>query len=207
MPEALKARGGAAPALRNEDRPAEGYSYRDYLSWGEDVRCELIDGIPHMMAGPSMWHQRVAGEIYRQLGNWLEGKACMALIAPFDVRLFPEDDDSDKVVVQPDVFVVCDREKLSDGKACKGAPDFAVEVASAGSAKKDFVTKRILYEKAGVREYWVVDDEEVYTYALSPDGRYLETAHALAEDTEIGVAALPGCRIGFRNIIRQALGA
>jgi len=71
-------------------------------------------------------------------------------MAPFDVRLFYEEDNSDKLVVQPDVLVICDSKKLSDGRACRGAPDFVVEVVSDGSTKKDFVTKKAKYEKAGV---------------------------------------------------------
>ena len=100
--------------------------------------------------------------------------------------------------------MACDRKKLSDGRSCRGAPDFVVEVVSDGSAKQDFVTKKAQYEKAGVREYWVVDDEEVYKYMLS-DGRYRETAYALSEELRVDVGALPGCSISFREIIAQAL--
>ena len=106
---------------------------------------------------------------------------------------------SDKVVVQPDVFVVCDRKKLSDGKTCKGAPDFVIEVVSDGSVKKDFVVKRAQYEKAGVREYWVIDQEEVYTYQLC-DGRYQETVYKLDETLNVEVNAVPGCTVVFNDI-------
>ena len=191
--------GGKPRGFRREDIPAKGYTYRDYLSWGDDVRFELLDGIPHMMAAPTRWHQQVLGEIYRQLGNWLEDKPCEVYAAPFDVRLFPEADKSDRVVVQPDVLVVCDGEKLSDGKACRGAPDFVVEVASKGTRGKDFGEKKALYEKAGVREYWVVEAGAVYKY-VPVDGEFRETVHDLDEDSAINVEALPGFGIDFRKI-------
>jgi len=204
MAEASKSYEGDMPVFRRENLPARGYTYKDYYSWGEDVRCELIDGVPYMLAAPTERHQWVAGKIYTQLMVWLDGKPCRAYMAPFDVRLFHEQDESDKTVVQPDVLVVCDRNKLSDGRACRGAPDFVVEVISEGSVKKDFVTKKEKYEKAGVREYWVIDDEEVYKFELM-DGWYRQTVFALSEDLSVDVGVLPGCSIGFKGIVEQAL--
>ena len=188
------------PAFLKKNVPAKSFTYKDYYSWGEDVRCELINGVPHMMSAPGVWHQQTAGKIHRQVDEFLDDKPCLAFIAPFDVRLSPQDDESDILVVQPDVLVVCDREKLSDGKACRGAPDFAVEVVSEGSLKKDFVVKKNLYEKAGVREYWVVDNEEVYKYVLL-NGKYHEKVYKLEEKLVVEVDVLPGCSISFRGIV------
>jgi len=204
MADAMKLHEDDMPVFRRENIPAKGYTYKDYYSWGEDVRCELIDGVPYMLASPTLRHQWVAGEIFVQLREWLNGKPCRAYIAPLDVRLFHEQDESDKTVVQPDVLVVCDRDKLSDGRACRGAPDFVVEVVSEGSVKKDFVTKKDLYEKAGVREYWAIDDEEVRKYELT-DGRYRQTVFALSESLNVDVGVLPGCSIVFKDIIEQTL--
>ena len=190
--------------LRPREEPARAFTYRDYLSWGEDVHVELIDGTPHMMAAPTLWHQRMVRKLFRQVDEFLAGKTCEAFTAPVDVRLFPEGDESDTVVVQPDVLVVCDAGKLSDGRACKGAPDFVVEVVSEGSRGKDFGEKRMLYEKAGVREYWIVDKDRVCKYVLI-DGMYRETAYRLDKNLEIGVDALAGCVIGFRDIVEASL--
>ena len=203
MAEAQKLHEEKPRSFRREDIPAKGYTYKDYLTWGDDVRFELIDGIPHMMAAPTLWHQRVTGEIFGQLRNWLEDKPCEVYVAPCDVRLFPEADKSDRVVVQPDVLVICDEEKLSDGKACRGAPDFVVEVTSKGTKGKDFREKKALYEKAGVREYWVVEEGAVYKYA-PVDGEYRETVYDLDEDSEISVDMLPGCSIDFKKIAEFA---
>ncbi|MCL2233300.1 MAG: Uma2 family endonuclease [Treponema sp.] len=190
--------------IRRENAPAKAYTYKDYLSWGDDTRFELIDGIPHMMSAPTRWHQQVIIEISRQLGNWLEDKPCEVYAAPFDVRLFPEDDQSDKVVVQPDVLVICDEEKLADERACRGAPDFVVEVVSKGTRGKDFGVKKALYEKAGVREYWIVEAGAVYKY-VPVDGEYQETVFDLNEVSAINVDALPPCCIDFKKIAGLAL--
>ena len=132
------------------------YTYADYAKWDEDFRCELISGIVYMMAASNMWHQRVVTTLSRKLGNLLEGKSCEPFVAPFDVRLFPRKDGSDDNVVQPDVIVVCDEDKLSDGKACVGAPDIVFEVLSDCTKIMDLRVKRELYKSAGVKEYWVV---------------------------------------------------
>jgi len=210
MAEAIRAYGEDAghdsPGPGRAGTPARAYTYRDYLSWGEDVRCELIEGMVYMLAAPLEWHQFTAGEIHWQLKSWLKGKTCRVHIAPYDVRLFAradEDDRSDTTVVQPDVLVICDPKKRSDGKACRGAPDFVVEVSSRGTRSKDFHHKRALYERAGVTEYWIVDADDVYRYVLT-DGVYSETVHELDEWLELEVGVLPGCRISFEEIAVEA---
>ena len=145
-------------ALPREER----YTYADYLEWDEKERVELIDGAPLMMAPPSRKHQEISGEIYRQLANFLRGKGCRVYAAPFGVRLFeraedgPEDVDT---VVEPDITVVCDRDKLDD-QGCKGAPDLIVEILSPSTQRRDRLTKLNLYQRAGVREYWIVNPED-----------------------------------------------
>lgn len=135
------------------------YTYADVLTWDEDERCELIEGRPVMMSSPNEVHSEVSGEIFRQIANYLLGKRCKVRHAPYDVRLFegekdrPEDVDT---VVQPDITVVCDPGKRDD-RGCKGAPDMVVEVLSPSTKRHDMITKFNLYQRAGVREYWIVD--------------------------------------------------
>ena len=172
--------------------PWGGFSYKDYLKWDEDVRWELMNGIPYMMAGASVWHQRMVSRLHLQLGNLLTGKPCEVFIAPFDVRLFPKDDLSDITVVQPDVLVVCDEEKISDGKACKGPPDFIAEVVSENSEGRDLIDKRKLYEKAGVKEYWAVTEKKVHRYILK-DNKYEEDVSDRGQ--KLPVSVLKGCFI------------
>lgn len=134
------------------------YTYKDYLTWPDDVRCEIIDGEVYMMTpAPILAHQDVAGEIFRQAANALVGKTCRALIAPLDVRLprHNEAEEDTDIVVQPDVMVVCDPGKL-DRRGVRGAPDWVVEVLSPKSASRDQIEKRRIYERHGVLEYWLV---------------------------------------------------
>jgi Uma2 family endonuclease len=132
------------------------YTYTDYAIWDESLRCELIDGIVYMKPTPDVWHQETLGNLVCELGNLLEGKSCKPILGPFDIRLFPRKDGSDDTVVQADIIVVCDKGKLSDGKACVGAPEVVFEVLSVSTKIMDLRVKKELYKNAGVKEYWVV---------------------------------------------------
>ena len=152
------------------------YTYADYLKWTDGERWELIDSIAYNMTpAPSRRHQEILGELYRQLSNYLVGKDCKVYPAPFDVRLpqEAENEEGTTTVVQPDIVVVCDPVKL-DNRGCKGAPDLVVEILSPETAKKDLTTKLTLYERVGVKEYWIVHptDKTVMIFELSQDGKY-----------------------------------
>jgi len=175
---------------------SEGFTYSDFLSWDNDIRCELINGIPYLMAGASAWHQDLVLGIGSYLKEFFKGKPCKVFIAPFDVRLFPKENKSDKDVVQPDILVICDEKKLTDGKACKGPPDFIIEVTSSGSKGKDFIDKKLLYEKAGVKEYWIVDEDKLYVYILE-NKHYRETILEMTKDLAVNVSIFKGCKITF----------
>ncbi len=129
-----------------------------------------------MSPAPSLTHQRILFELCRQFGNYLKGKPCQAFAAPFDVRLpdFPEQaDDEISTVLQPDLVIVCDRSKL-DEKGCRGAPDLVVEILSPGTAGRDLRGKFSLYERHGVREYWVVQpvDRTLMVFRLTGEGTF-----------------------------------
>ncbi|MBS0599394.1 MAG: Uma2 family endonuclease [Proteobacteria bacterium] len=154
---------------------AERYTYGEYLRWPDDVRYELIDGQAWMMSpAPSVEHQDIAGDLYFQLRQALEGAPCRVLIAPVDVRLprGAEADDDIDTVVQPDVLLVCDPAKI-DRRGVRGAPDWVAEVLSPSTAAHDQIAKRRIYERAGVREYWLVHptDRTLTVHTLA-DGRY-----------------------------------
>ncbi|GEN35063.1 Uma2 family endonuclease [Aneurinibacillus danicus] len=152
------------------------YTYADYLNWTNDERWELVDGVPYAMSpAPSRKHQEVLGELSRQFANYLVGKPCRSYIAPFDVRLFAEDKSDEQIVnvVQPDLTVVCDDSKLDD-RGCKGTPDLVVEILSPATGKQDRWLKYKLYERVGVKEYWIVDPllQTVEVFILD-DERYI----------------------------------
>ncbi|HZK54258.1 MAG TPA: Uma2 family endonuclease [Desulfosporosinus sp.] len=152
-----------------------GYTYADYLQWDNGKRRELIEGvIVDMTLAPCRLHQEILMELGRQFSNYLLGKTCKVYVAPFDVRLPREDESTEetKTVVQPDLVVVCDPEKL-DQRGCEGAPDLVVEILSPSTAKHDLIVKLQLYERAGVKEYWVVQptDQTLMVFRLC-NGEY-----------------------------------
>jgi len=146
------------------------YTYADYLTWDIDHMVELIKGkvFRQAAAAPRRIHQELTVKIILKLGNHLSGKQCKAYIAPFDVRL-PVKSKKHKditTVVQPDICVVCDPEKLDD-LGCVGAPDLIMEILSPSNNKKELQNKYEVYEESGVKEYWVIHPYEktllVYT--------------------------------------------
>ncbi len=154
------------------------YTYADYLTWQWDEMTELIKGkIYKMSPAPGSLHQKVSGELFRQLANFLKGKRCQVFSAPFDVRLpSTRKDQADKeitTVVQPDLCVVCDPSKI-DARGCIGAPDWILEVLSPNTSSKDLREKFDVYEEAGVKEYWVVHPQEhtILVYTLTVNGKY-----------------------------------
>lgn len=154
------------------------YTYVDYLAWPATERYELINGEPYMMSpAPTRQHQELVGEIFLQIGNYLKGKMCKVYIAPFDVVLLEEKQNKEesKTVVQPDITVICDRNKL-DEKGCIGSPDMIIEVVSPSTASMDYVKKLNLYEKHLVKEYWIVNpkNNNVFIYLLDDDHQYSE---------------------------------
>jgi len=133
------------------------YTYEDYLNWPEDERVELIDGKIYYMSAPTEKHQRLLGDLYLKFAIYLHSKVCTVYISPFDVRIDLEiGKDS---VVQPDIVVICDLEKL-DEKGLNGTPDLVIEVLSPSNPNHDKVRKYNKYLSVGVKEYWIVDPKK-----------------------------------------------
>lgn len=194
-----------AHAARTPEPPV---TYVEYAALDSAERYELVDGVLYAMApAPLLDHQAVVGEIYFQLRSQLEATPCRPFVAPVDVRLpEPGQDDADTLtVLQPDVFVVCDPAKL-DARGVRGAPDFIVEVLSPATAARDHLSKRRAYERAGVREYWLVHpvDRLLTLYRRGDASFDPPVIQELAERT--GVTALPGVSIAWEPILR-ALGS
>ena len=188
------------PAYLKTAAPFGGYTYKEYKKWDDDIRVELVDGMVYMMAGPDEWHQWVSADVALQLGVQLRGKKCTPYSAPFDVRLFYEANESDKTVYQPDIFVVCDEKKIKGLKYCKGAPDFIIEIMSEYSEGRDLIEKKKTYERAGVKEYWVVGRDELHVFIL--DGaKYIESVIKINKELKQPVACLDACIIDFHDIV------
>lgn len=152
-------------------RDTRHHTYGEYLTWPEDVRYELINGEAYLMApAPSVIHQRLVGEMFRQIADALDGRRCEVFVAPFDVRLprAGEPDDAVDTVVQPDLTVVCDPAKI-DERGCRGTPDWVIEILSPTTAAHDQTVKLGAFERAGVSECWFVHptDRTVSVYRLT----------------------------------------
>jgi Uma2 family endonuclease len=153
--------------------PEKGHhTYADYKSWELDKgeRYELIGGEAYAMSAQNDIHQAISLELSRQFANFLHGKPCKARAAPYDVRLFYKEDESDDTVVQPDISVICN-EKKRGNEGGRGAPDLIVEILSPSNTSEELVRKFNLYLEAGVREYWVVAPESktVQVFLLEND--------------------------------------
>ena len=174
----------------------ERYTYADYCSWNDEKRYELIDGIPYALAAPSRSHQKTSMQISSIINNYLAGKPCEVFAAPFDVRL--NADTLDDTVVQPDILVVCDESKLNE-KGCIGAPDMVVEIISPSTSMRDRVLKLNRYLLAGVREYWIVDPDDMTVMVhILKNGEYVINAYG--GDDEIPVHVLKGCVINMAEV-------
>ena len=188
-------------ALPQEKR----YTFADVLNWDEDVRVELINGIPYMMSPPTRAHQEISGELYGQLYTFLRGKPCRVYAAPFGVRLFSEGSDApedEETVLEPDLSVICDRDKL-DQYGCKGAPDLIIEILSPSTQHRDRFEKLELYRRAGVREYWIVDPEKKFVQTMVlEDGRYPVGQVYTAAD-QVPVSVLEGCVIDLAPVFEE----
>ena len=185
----------------------EYYTYSDYCTWEEDERWELIDGVPYAMApAPSLGHQDVSGELFHQIRSFLESNPCRVFIAPVDVRL--NADDADDTVVQPDILVVCDESKFEkNGKGIIGAPDFIAEVISPSTAIRDWVVKRELYEKYGVKEYWIIDlRNSLLVVNILEDGKYVSKSYKEEDTTTtIPIEVLEGCMIDLSKVFDRVV--
>ena len=157
------------------------YSYADYLVWKIKERVELLKGKIIEMSVPSPIHQEISGNLQGALFVFLKNSKCKLYTAPFDVR-FPQKGESQVyTVVQPDLCVVCDFEKI-DSKGCVGAPDLVVEILSPGNSKKEMKSKFALYQEEGVREYWVVDPERELVFVYVAENKKFRPTIPIADD-------------------------
>ncbi|MFZ3371489.1 MAG: type II toxin-antitoxin system prevent-host-death family antitoxin, partial [Desulfitobacteriaceae bacterium] len=184
-------------------RLGQDFTYHDYLSWQDEIRCELIDGnVFDMTPAPSRLHQSVLGELHALFHNYFKGKSCKIYTAPFDVRLpqAHESDEETSTVVQPDLVVVCDPKKLDD-RGCKGTPDLVIEVVSPSTMRKDLKTKFHLYERAGVREYWIVHPEQqiISIFHLTAELKYGRPDTYTVPDT-YSVGIFPDLNIDLTSV-------
>ena len=139
------------PALQPQ---IESITLSQYEALPEEIRAEVFEGQIYYMASPSRNHQLISTELLTLLNNYIKNNngSCQVFHAPFDVKL----SDSPLIIVQPDLMIICDKDKI-DEKRCNGAPDFIIEIVSPSNPSDDYIRKLYYYKNYGVREYWIID--------------------------------------------------
>ena len=173
--------------------PIKVYTYKDYLCYDEGERIEIIEGkIINMSPAPSRIHQEIITEILGELRNYIKSNngSCKVYAAPFDVILKNDDEEvlNSKNIVQPDISVICDKNKLTD-KGCAGSPDMIVEVVSAFNPRNNYIKKLNLYEQFKVKEYWIVNPikRNIFVYTLIDDGYDAPTSYTFNDKVKINI--------------------
>ena len=187
-------------------RDTQRHTYGDYLEWSRDYGDEVIDGVAYVREppSPSPIHQELVVELWYELRRVLEGRSCRVYVAPLDIRL-PKSDESDEkidTVVQPDIFIVCDRSK-TDERGVRGAPDWLAEVLSPSTASYDQGVKIPLYERAGVPEVWLIHptDRTLAIYRLE-DGRYGRPIYQELKGQAL-LSAVPGVSVDWDRMMTR----
>ncbi len=181
------------------------YTYEDLQNFEDEKRYELINGELYLMSSPTTLHQKIIGEIHGQLYNYLKGKKCQSFVSPLDVCLSGvRNPKKEYNVVQPDILVVCDENKITNNMGIQGAPDLIIEVLSPTSKKHDTFVKYNLYQYYGVKEYWIIDGEVgvIYQYIINEKNIYtLPKTYEITENIKVNI--LKDCTISLKNIIEQ----
>jgi len=182
------------------------YTYADYLLWQFNERVELIRGkILKISLAPSSYHQEISWNLTREIDRFFRKSTCKMFAAPFDVRLVKvkesTEDHQITTVVQPDLCVVCDKNKI-DEKGCIGAPDLIIEILSPGNSKREMDIKYDLYEENGVREYWIVNpaEQSIAIYVLQ-NGKYIGIK-PLIIDSKLQSPSFEGLSFAVKKIFK-----
>ena len=186
------------------------YSYADYLRWKFKERVELIKGKVMLMSpAPNLNHQQLSGELSYQIAHYLRHKLCQLFVAPFDVKLYDSKkehlpDDKAYSVVQPDLCVICDKNKLTK-QGCEGAPDWIIEILSPGNSKKDMLLKYALYQENGVKEYWLVYPYEkaIHQFILNEETQVYQLHKMYAQSGIISPCLFPDLRIELADVFTE----
>lgn len=194
------------PMVNEPDIEYGRYSYADYLTWQMDEMVELIKGkvFKRDAAAPRMSHQKVSVRLTSIFFNFLQGKSCQVFHAPFDVRLPVKSKRNQDIdtVVQPDLCVVCDHEKLDDA-GCLGAPDLVVEILSPGNNKRELKNKYEVYLEAGIKEYWVIHPNEQTLLIYTLERGHYQPSRLFVSGDVVTSTCIPGFSLNLEEIFED----
>ena len=179
------------------------WTYANYKAWElkPHERYEIVFGEAYAMSAPNAYHQSILVELSRQFANFLLGKQCKVYPAPYDVRLFYKEDESDDTVVQPDLTIVCDAEKRGK-EGCRGAPEFVAEILSPSNNAIEMQRKFEVYRDSGVSEYWILNSEYKTLTVYLFDGEKAIT-RTYGENDTVPVTTLKGLSIGLNSVFAE----
>lgn len=178
------------------------YTYADYMTWPEEERWELIDGVPYMQAAPSWQHQSISTELITQFSNYFRGKSCRVFHSPFDLTLPKEKESEDEAttVVQPDIVVICDKNGLKGTGYC-GVPPLVIEILSPSTARNDKLYKLNKYEEVGIQEYWMIEpDLKLVSVFKMQDNKKYSRPEMYTEEDIIEIYDFPGLKIDLKSV-------
>ena len=175
-------------------------SYEEFLRINEESerRYELINGELYFLASPLYPHQKAVKEIFGEFINWFRDKKCEPLVAPFDVTLVKSE--KNICVVQPDILVICDGEKIDKKGRYTGVPSLVVEVLSEATSSKDNVVKLELYMSTGVKEYWLANTEskEIYLYVFGD--KSIRHVYSYMGNERVASSSFPGLGVDLQKV-------
>lgn len=177
-------------------------TYEQYLAITAESenRYEYIDGEMYLLASPLYRHQKVVREIYGELIAWFRGKDCEPLHSPFDITLYRGEKEENINIVQPDIFVICDREKIDNDGKYRGTPTLVIEVLSDSTRNRDLIKKLDLYRESGIAEYWVVNPSsaEIYIYVFV--NRNIENILTFKKEEKAVSLVFPGLEVNLEQV-------
>lgn len=200
-PELMKENAGGHNLSSTASKKDGEYTLDDYYALPNERRVELIDGVFYDMAAPTFLHQLILSHLSIQFYDCAEqhDMPCEVFQSPCDVRL----DRDNYTVVQPDLLVICSPQDYLHMKRLDGAPDLAVEILSPSTRSKDMILKLYKYEKAGVREYWIVDPEHrTVTVHFFDTDVYDPVRYSFHDQIPVGISE-GKCSIDFSRIERR----